>query len=110
MREQVRRSKREAAAQKILADALVSRRQASVEERQIRRDVMLAWIDAVEARAKQQLLEQLISDLRTGRKVMEAAIPTGGSTPALALQADGEIAVEQSDLADAKRAEQRARA
>jgi outer membrane protein, heavy metal efflux system len=109
MREQVRRSKREAQAQKILAEALVSRKQASAEERHIRRDIMLAWVDAVEARAKEKLLGQMIADLRTGRKVMEAGIPTGGSTPALALQADGEIAVEQAQLADSERAEKHAR-
>lgn len=110
MREQVRRSKREAQAQRILADALVSQRKAGAEERHIRREVMIAWIDAVEARAKQKLLERLIADLRTGRKVIEAGIPTGGSTPALALQADAEIGLEESQLADAKRAEARARA
>ena len=109
MREQVRRSKREASAQKILAEALVSRKQAGAEERHIRRDIMLAWVDAVEAKAKQKLLERMIADLRTGRKVMEAGIPTGGSTPALALQADAEIAIEQSQLADAAGAEKRAR-
>jgi len=110
MREQVRRSKREAEAARIQAEALVSQRKAGAEERHIRRSIMLAWIDAVEARAKQQLLERLIADLRTGRKVMEAAVPTGGSTPALVLQADAEIGLEESQLADAKRAETRARA
>ena len=110
MREQVRRSKREAEAARIQAEALVSRRRASAEVRQIRREIMIAWIDAVEARAKQKLLERLIADLRAGRKVIEAAIPTGGSTPALALQADAEIGLEESQLADAKRAEVRARA
>lgn len=110
MREQVRRSKREAQAQRILADALVSQRRASAEERHIRREVMIAWIDAVEARAKQKLLERLIADLRTGRKVIEAGIPTGGSTPALALQADAEIGLQESQRADARRAEARARA
>lgn len=109
MREQVRRSKREAQAQRILAEALVSRRQASAEERHIRRDVMLAWIDAVEARAKQSLLRRMIADLTTGRKVMEADVPTGGSTPALVLQADAEIAIEQAQLADAERVEKRSR-
>lgn len=109
MREQVRRSKREAEAQRVLAEALMSRRQASAEERKIRREVMLAWIDAVEARAKQKLIDRIIADLVTGRKVMEAGVPTGGSTPALVLQADGEIAVEQSQLSDAERAERHAR-
>ena len=110
MREQVRRSKREAEAQRIQAEALVSKQKASAEERHIRRAIMIAWIDAVEARAKQQLLERLIADIRTGRKVMEAAVPTGGSTPALVLQADAEIGIEESQLADARRAEARARA
>lgn len=110
MREQVRRSKREAEAQRILAEALVSRRKASAEERHIRREVMIAWIDAVEARAKQRLLEQLIADLSAGRKVIEASIPTGGSTPALALEAGAEIGLQESQLADARRAETRARA
>lgn len=110
MREQVRRSKREAEAARIQAEALVSHRKASAEERHIRRAIMNAWIDAVEARAKQRLLERLISDLRAGRKVIEAAIPTGGSTPALVLQADAEIGLEESQLADAKRGEARARA
>ncbi|MES2119733.1 MAG: TolC family protein [Pseudomonadota bacterium] len=109
MREQVRRSKREAAAQKILAEALVSKKQASAEERHIRREVMVAWINAVEARAKQKLLARIISDLATGRKVMEAGVPTGGSTPALVLQADAEVAIEQAQLADGERAERRAR-
>ena len=109
-REQVRRSKREAEAQKILAEALVSGRQADAEERKIRREVMLAWLDAVEARAKQKLLETLIADLKTGRKVAEAGIPTGTSTPALALQTDAEIAMNEAQLADARRAEARARA
>ncbi len=58
MREQVRRSKREAEAARIQAEALVSHRKASAEERHIRRAIMIAWIDAVEARAKQQLLER----------------------------------------------------
>ena len=110
MREQVRRSKREAEAGRILAEALVSRRKASAEQRNIRREVMIAWIDAVEALTKQKLLGNLIADLRTGQKVMEAGVSTGSSTPALALQAQAEIGLEESRLADAKRAETRARA
>lgn len=110
MRQQVRRSKREAEAERIRAEALLSRRQGSAEERSIRRAVMIAWIGAVEARAKQKLLGRLIADLKTGREVIGAAIPTGGSTSALALQADAEIGLQEARLADAKRAESRARA
>jgi len=110
MREQVRRSKREAEAGRILAEALVSRRQASAQERQIQRSVMIAWIDAVEARSKEALFKRLVDDLKTGRKVAEAGVPTGGSTPALVLQIDAEIALAEGQLADATSAEDRARA
>ncbi len=110
MREQVRRSKREAAAARIRAEALVSCRQASAEDRRIRRDVMLAWIDAVEANSKERLIERIIADLYTGHHVMEAGIPTGKSTPDLVFQMQAEIALEQSMLADTKRAEEHARA
>lgn len=110
MREDVSRSKREADAARILAEALVSRRQGSAQERRIRYEVMIAWIDGVEARAKQSLLARLIADLRTGRKVIEASIPTGGSAPSLALQAQSQIALQEAQLADAERAEARARA
>lgn len=110
MREQVRRSKRQAQAERIRADALVSRRQATLEERQIERDVMIAWIEAVEAKAKQALLRQMIEDLQTGKRAMEAAVQTGASTPALALQMDAEIALERAELASATAAEDLARA
>jgi outer membrane protein TolC len=110
MREQVRRSSREADAARILAEALVSRRQASSAERSIEREAMIAWINAVEARAKQRLLERLIADLGAGREVIEAGVPTGSSTPALALEAQAEVGLAQARLAEARRAEARARA
>lgn len=109
MREQVRRSKRQAQAARIRADALVSRSQAGLEERQIRRDVMIAWIDAAEAEAKQSLLRRMIEDLRGGLRAMEAAVQTGASTPALALQMEAEIALEEAELASATAAEAGAR-
>ncbi len=110
MREQVRRSKREAEAQRIRAEALVSRTRASAEERRIRREVMLAWIDAVAARANQKLLGMAVADLQTGRKVAEAGVSTGSSNSATVLEADAEIALRQAELAAARGAEARARA
>ena len=109
MREQVRRSRREAEAAKLRAEAAVSRFEGTAQQRRIQRDVMRAWIDAVEASARQRLLAQVIGDLRTGRQVIEAGIPTGSSTPALELQAQAEIALAESQLADARGAEARAR-
>lgn len=110
MREQVRRSKRESEVARLNAEALVSRRQGSAKDRQIRLAVMIAWIDAVEAHSKALLLERLIDDLRTGRKVMEAGVSTGNSTPALALQTDAEIGLQEGELAQTRGAEVRARA
>ena len=109
MREQVRRSRREAEAARLTAEAVVSRFEGSAQERRIQRDVMIAWIEAVEASASQRLLTQIIADLRTGRQVIEAGIPTGSSTPALELQAQAEIALAESQLAEARGAEGRAR-
>lgn len=109
MREQIRRSRREAEAARLRAEAAVSRFEGSAQERRIQRDVMLAWLEAVEARAKQRLLDRLIADLRVGLRVMEAGIPTGVSTPALALQTKAEIAVAETEQADARGQEARAR-
>lgn len=110
MREQVRRSRRQAQASRLRAEAVVSRAEGTAQERRIRRDVMRAWIDAVEAAAKQRLLQRLIGDLSAGRRVMEAGIPTGASTPALALQAQAEIALAEAERRDAAGQEARARA
>ena len=110
MREQVRRSKREAEASRLRAEAFANRAGATVEERRIQRDVMIAWINAVEAKAKQQLLDRLISDLKVAYQVTEAGIPTGSSTPAIALQTQAEIALAKAQEAEARGDEARARA
>ena len=109
MREQVRRSRREAEAAQFRAEAAVSRAQGSAQVLDIEREVMIAWIKAVEAAAKQRLLTQVINDLRVGRNVMEAAISTGGSSAALALAAQAEIALVQAQLSTARGAEGRSR-
>lgn len=110
MREQMRRSRREAEAARLQAEAVVSRAEGSARERTIRRDAIFAWTDAVEAAAKQRLLARVIHDLDVGRRIMEAGVPTGASTPALALQAQAEIALAQVQLDEARGAEARARA
>lgn len=110
MREQVRRSKREAEASQLKAQAVVSREQASAEQLHIRRDVMVAWLNAVEANAKEQLLSRVIGDLKTGQKIMESGVSTGTSAPSLALEAQAEVALAESQLAEAKGNEAHARA
>lgn len=109
MREQVRRSRREAESAALRAQAAVSRFEGSAQERRIQRDVMIAWIEAVEAAHRQRLLAQVISDLRTGRQVIQAGIATGASTPALELEAQAEIALAESQLAEARGDEARAK-
>lgn len=110
MREQVRRSRREAEAARLRTEAVVSRAEGTAEERSIQRNAMIAWINAVEAAAKQRLLARILRDLEVGRQIMEAGVPTGASTPALALQAQAEIALAEAQLAEARGAEARARA
>ncbi len=109
MREQVRRSRREAQAARLRAEAAISRAEGAAQLLDIEREAMIAWVKAVEAVAKQRLLSQIVKDLRVGREVMEAAIPTGGSTSALALAAQAEVALAQAQLAAARGAEARAR-
>lgn len=109
MREQVRRSRREAESAQLRAEALVAQMEGSAQQREVQRQVMISWIEAVESSAKQRLLAQIVKDLETGRKVMEAAIPTGGSNAALVLQAQAEIALAETQLAAARGAEARAR-
>jgi outer membrane protein TolC len=110
MREQVRRSKREVQAAQLTAEALVSRRQGSERERQILRDVMIAWINAVEAHQKTLLLRELADDLHTGHLVMQEGVKTGQATPATVLKMDSEIALTKGELAEAQGDEDRARA
>lgn len=110
MREQVRRSRREAEAARLQAEAVVSRAEGSARERSIERDVLVAWIDAVEAVARQRLIARVINDLEAGRRIMEAGVPTGASTSALALQAQAEIALAEAQRSEAEGDEARARA
>jgi len=109
MREQIRRSKREAESVRLRAEAFASRKEATAQERRIQREVMIAWLNAVEAQAKQKLLDRLISDLNVGHQVMEAGIPTGASTPALALQTQAEIAIAEATKAKVVGEEAKAR-
>lgn len=110
MREQVRRSKRDASTAQLNAEAAVSREQATAEQLHIRRDVMVEWLNAVEASAKVKLLDRVIADLKTGQKVMESGVKTGSSSPALALEAQAEVALADVQLAEAKGDEAHARA
>src|SRR5258708_15158878 len=82
MREQVRRSKREAAAAQLKAEAVVSREQASAQEGHIRRDVTVAWLNAVEAAAKERLLLRVIGDPKTAQNNMGPCGPAGASRAA----------------------------
>jgi outer membrane protein TolC len=110
MREQVRRSRREAEAARLQAEAVVRRAEGSAQQRRIQREVMIAWINAVEAAARQKLLAQVVTDLQAGQKVIEAGVPTGSSSPALALEAQAEVALAEAQLAAAIGGEARARA
>lgn len=109
-REQVRRSRREAAAIRILAEGQVSLAEQDVLARRIQRDVMLGWTAVVEARQKQELLDILVSKLEARQNLIQAQIPTGVATPADALAIEAEISAVRAELLAAQDAEAAGRA
>ena len=109
MREEVRVAKRAAAAARYLAEADVSRAEQALAARSIRRDVMLAWTDVIEAQQKHQLHEELLRKLEARRATIEANVATGGSAPADAIIIRAEIAAVSAEHQAATSAEQAAR-
>lgn len=97
-REQIRRSKRTAAASRILAEGQVSLAEQDLLARRIQREVMLGWIAVVEAREKADILRLLVRKLEGRQSVIEAEIPTGRATPADALAVQAEIMAVRARL------------
>lgn len=109
-REQVRRSRREAAAARLLAEGDVSLAEQQLLVRRIQREVMLGWIAVLEARQKQEILRTLIARLEARMEAMEALVATGRATPADVVAVRAETASARADLATAGGDEQVGRA
>src|SRR3546814_19771391 len=82
MRTQVREAKRDAASARYLAEAAVSLAEQDVLARRIQREVMLGWIEVIEAQQKREVLNFLIEKLEARQSLVEASILDGTATPA----------------------------
>lgn len=101
-REQVRGSRREAAAARLLAEGEVSLAEQQLLARRIQREVLLGWTATVEARQKQNVLRTLIDRLEGRLRAMEAQVPTGRATAADVVAVRAEIAAARAQLAAAQ--------
>jgi len=109
-REQVRRSRRDAAASRLLAEGDVSLAEQQLLARRIQREVMLGWIAVLEAQQKQAILQNLIERLEARMDAMEDHVSTGRATPADVVAVRAEIGAARGDLAVAQGDEQVGRA
>ena len=100
-REQVRRSRREAAASRLVAQGEVSRAEQRLMARRIQREVMLGWVAVLEAQQKQALLRNLIQRLEARLEAMEDHVSTGRATPADVVAVRAEIGAARGDMAAA---------
>ena len=109
-REQVRRSRREAASARLVAEGEVSLAEQQLLARRIQREVLLGWVAVLEAREKQDILRHLIERLEGRMSAMENHVETGRATPADVVAVRAEIAAASGDLAMATGDEQVGRA
>lgn len=109
-REQVRRSRRDAAAARLLAEGDVSLAEQQLLARRIQREVMLGWVAVLEAQQKREVLRNLIARLEARMETMEGQVSTGRATPADVVAVRAEIGAARADLATAEGDEQVGRA
>jgi cobalt-zinc-cadmium efflux system outer membrane protein len=100
-REQVRRSRRDAAASRILAEGEVTLAEQQLMVLRIQREVMLGWIAVLEAQQKQVILHALIERLEARMNAIEDHVSTGRATPADVVAVRAEIGAARADLAAA---------
>jgi outer membrane protein TolC len=100
-REQVQRSRRDAAAARLLAQGDVSLAEQQLLARRIQREVMLGWTAVLEAQQKEAVLRNLIERLEARLHAMEDHVSTGRATPADVVAVRAEIASARGDLAAA---------
>ena len=109
-REQVRRSRRDAASARLLAEGDVSLAEQQLLARRIQREVLLGWISVQEAWEKQGVLRNLIERLEARMGAMEDHVATGRATPADVVAVRAEIGAARGALGAAESDEQVGRA
>lgn len=109
-RRQTPGDRRRADAARLLAEASVVEAERALTERRIEREVLNAWINVVEARERQAVLQNLIDERQGRYATAEARVPTGAANAADAIAARADIAAIRADLSDAHGDEAAARA
>ena len=109
-REQVREARREAESARLRAEGTATLVEQQLLARRIQREVMLAWIQILEARQGVELLEQLIERLGARLRTAEAGIPTGQAMAADAIAIRAEMASARAELELRRGQEQEGRA
>ncbi len=108
--EMVPLKKREAAANRITAEAGQYQTEQLAMARSIERDVAFAWLDTYEAQRKRELYQRIIDDMLAERKVLAASVSSGAAKSSDVLQMDTEISLITEKRIFALRDERKARA
>lgn len=108
--EMVPLKKREAAANRITAEANQFQTEQVVMTRSIERDVAFAWLDTYEAQRKSELYQRIIDDMVAERKVLATGVSSGAAKSSDVLRMDAEISLINEKRIFALRDERKARA
>ena len=102
--------KREAAANRMQAEAEQFHTEQTATARSIQRDVALAWLDVFEAQRKTELYQRLADEMTAERKVAITRISSGGTQTLDVLRLDTQLAMTNDKRFMALRDEHKARA
>lgn len=102
--------KREAAANRMAAEAGQFETEQMAVKRSIERDVAFAWLDTYEAQRKCELYQRIIDDMTAERKVLAASVSSGAAKSTDVLRMDAEISTINEKRIFALRDERKARA
>ena len=104
------RRKREAAYNRMLAEADQFYTEQIATARTIERDVALAWLDVYEAQRKSDLYQRMTDDMVAERKVQAASVSSGAIKTSDVLRMDTQISMTNEKRIVALRDERKARA
>lgn len=104
------RRKREAASNRMLAEADQFYTEQIATARTIERDVALAWLDVYEAQRKSDLYQRMTDDMVAERKVQAASVSSGAIKTSDVLRMDTQISMTNEKRIVALRDERKARA
>ncbi|HEY8118311.1 MAG TPA: TolC family protein [Methylophilaceae bacterium] len=106
----VPQKRREAAANRLQAEAEQFHTEQAATASVIQRDVALAWLDVFEAQRKADLYQRLVDEMTAERKVALARVSSGGSQALDVLRLDTQLAMTNDKRLTSLRDEQKARA